>query len=126
MDVNYNEIVKDHFYNPRNIGELKNANGIGTVGSKTCGDIMTVYLIIENNKIKKVKYKTYGCAAAIASGSIATEMIKGMDINKALKINREDVANKLGGLPEFKMHCSNLAADAIKKAIKNYQTKDKK
>ena len=126
MDVNYNEIVKDHFYNPRNVGELKNANGIGTVGSKTCGDIMTVYLIIENNKIKKVKYKTYGCAAAIASGSIATEMIKGMDINKALKINREDVANKLGGLPEFKMHCSNLAADAIKKAIKNYQTKDKK
>ena len=87
---------------------------------------MTVYLIIENNKIKKVKYKTYGCAAAIASGSIATEMVKGMDINKALKINREDVANKLGGLPEFKMHCSNLAADAIKKAIKNYQTKDKK
>lgn len=126
MDVNYNEIVKDHFYNPRNVGELKNANAIGTVGSKTCGDIMTVYLIIENNKIKKVKYKTYGCAAAIASGSIATEMVKGMDINKALKINREDVANKLGGLPEFKMHCSNLAADAIKKAIKNYQTKDKK
>lgn len=126
MDVNYNKIVKNHFYNPRNVGELKNANGIGTVGSKTCGDIMTVYLIIENNKIKKVKYKTYGCAAAIASGSIATEMIKGMDINKALKINREDVANKLGGLPEFKMHCSNLAADAIKKAIKNYQTKDKK
>ena len=123
MKINYTEIVKDHFNNPRNVGELKNANGTGTVGSKTCGDIMTIYIRIENNIIKNIKFKTYGCAAAIASGSIATEIVKGMEIKEALKITREDIANKLGGLPEFKLHCSNLAADAIHKAIKNYNKK---
>ena len=126
MKINYTEIVKDHFNNPRNVGELKNANGVGTVGSKTCGDIMTIYLRIENNIIKNIKFKTYGCAAAIASGSIATEIVKGMKIKDALKINREDIANKLGGLPEFKLHCSNLAAEAIHKAIKNYNLKSNK
>jgi nitrogen fixation NifU-like protein len=126
MKIKYSEIVKDHFYNPRNVGEIKNANGIGTVGSKTCGDVMTIYLIIENNIIKDIKFKTYGCAAAIASGSIATEIAKGMEIQDALRLDREYIAKKLGGLPQFKMHCSNLAADAIHKAIYDYKTKNLK
>jgi nitrogen fixation NifU-like protein len=125
MKVRYNEVVLDHFNNPRNVGELKNANAIGTVGSKTCGDIMTVYLRIEKNIIKNIKFKTYGCAAAIASGSIATELAKGMKIKDALELTREDISNELGGLPEFKLHCSNLAADAIHKAIKNYKKLNK-
>lgn len=125
MKERYNEVVLDHFNNPRNVGELKNANAIGTVGSKTCGDIMTIYLRIEKNIIKNIKFKTYGCAAAIASGSIATELAKGMKIKDALKLTREDIANELGGLPEFKLHCSNLAADAIHKAIKNYKKLNK-
>jgi nitrogen fixation NifU-like protein len=126
MKIKYSEIVKDHFYNPRNVGEIENANGIGTVGSKTCGDVMTIYLRIEKKIIKDIKFKTYGCAAAIASGSIATEIAKGMKIQDAMKLTREEIARKLGGLPEFKMHCSNLAADAIKKAIKDYKNKIKK
>ena len=126
MKVEYNEKVKDHFYNPRNVGEIKNASGIGTVGSKTCGDVMTIYLVIKKGIIKDIKFKTYGCAAAIASGSIATEIAKGMKIQEALKLTREDIANELGGLPEFKIHCSNLAADAIHKAIKNFQKENKK
>jgi nitrogen fixation NifU-like protein len=123
MDIEYSDIVKDHFYNPRNVGEIKNANGIGTVGSKKCGDVMTIYLRIKNEKIIDIKFKTYGCAAAIASGSIATEIAKGMKIKDALNLDREYIAKKLGGLPEFKMHCSNLAADAIHKAINNYKKK---
>lgn len=123
MRIEYNEVVKDHFKNPRNVGELKNANGIGTIGSKTCGDIMTIYLRIEKNIIEDIKFKTYGCAAAIASGSIATEIVKGMKIKDALKLSRGDISNKLGGLPEFKLHCSNLAADAIHKAIHDYKKK---
>ena len=117
--------MKDHFFNPRNVGEIKDANGIGTVGSKTCGDVMTIYLRIEKKIIKDISFKTYGCAAAIASGSIATEIAKGMKIQDAMGLSREDIAKKLGGLPEFKMHCSNLAADAIHKAIKDYTKKFK-
>jgi len=123
MKNEYNEIVKDHFHNPRNVGEIKNANGIGTVGSKICGDVMTIYLRIENKIIKDIKFKTYGCAAAIASGSITTEIAKGMRIQDAMNLTRGDIANKLGGLPEFKLHCSNLAADAIHKAILDYNKK---
>lgn len=122
-NVDYTEKVKDHFFNPRNVGEIKDANGIGTVGSKTCGDVMTIYLRIEKKIIKDISFKTYGCAAAIASGSIATEIAKGMKIQDAMGLTREDIAKKLGGLPEFKMHCSNLAADAIHKAIKDYTKK---
>lgn len=125
MKIEYTKIVKDHFYNPRNVGEIKDANGIGTVGSKTCGDVMTIYLRIEKKIIKDISFKTYGCAAAIASGSIATEIAKGMKIQDAMGLSREDIAKKLGGLPEFKMHCSNLAADAIHKAIKDYTKKFK-
>ncbi len=123
MKIEYTKIVKDHFYNPRNVGEIKDANGIGTVGSKTCGDVMTIYLRIEKKIIKDISFKTYGCAAAIASGSIATEIAKGMKIQDAMGLTREDIAKKLGGLPEFKMHCSNLAADAIHKAIEDYTKK---
>jgi len=123
MKIEYTKIVKDHFYNPRNVGEIKDANGIGTVGSKTCGDVMTIYLRIEKKIIKDISFKTYGCAAAIASGSIATEIAKGMKIQDAMGLTREDIAKKLGGLPEFKMHCSNLAADAIHKAIQDYTKK---
>jgi nitrogen fixation NifU-like protein len=122
----YNEKVKDHFYNPRNVGEIKNADGIGTVGNPQCGDIMTIYLKIKNNKIFDIKFKTYGCAAAIASTSIATEIVKGMNLEDAEKITREDIANELGGLPSVKMHCSNLASDAIHEAIKNYKNKKRK
>ena len=126
MKNNYNEKVKDHFYNPRNVGEIKNADGIGTVGNPQCGDIMTIYLKIRNNKIFDIKFKTYGCAAAIASTSIATELVKGMKLEDAEKITREDIANELGGLPAVKMHCSNLASDAIHEAIKNYKNKKRK
>ena len=126
MKNNYNEKVKDHFYNPRNVGEIKNADGIGTVGNPQCGDIMTIYLKIKNNKIFDIKFKTYGCAAAIASTSIATELVKGMKLEDAEKITREDIANELGGLSAIKMHCSNLASDAIHEAIKNYKNKKRK
>lgn len=122
----YSEKVKDHFYNPRNVGEIKNADGIGTVGNPQCGDIMTIYLKIKNNKIIDIKFKTYGCAAAIASTSIATELVKGMKLEDAEKITREDIASELGGLPAVKMHCSNLASDAIREAIKNYKDKKRK
>jgi nitrogen fixation NifU-like protein len=123
MKIDYSDIVKDHFNKPRNVGEIKDADGIGTVGSPKCGDVMTIYLKIQNNIIIDIKYKTYGCAAAIASGSIATKIVKNMKIEDAMKITREIIAEKLGGLPEFKMHCSNLAADAIHKAIENYKKK---
>ena len=121
MKIDYSEIVKDHFQNPRNVGEIKNANGVGTVGSPKCGDVMTIYLKIKDDVIVDIKYKTYGCAAAIASGSMATQIAKNMNIEEAMKITREFIAEKLGGLPDFKMHCSNLAADAIHKAIEDYK-----
>jgi len=125
-NVDYNEIVKDHFFNPRNVGEIKNADGVGTVGNPTCGDIMTIFIKVKNGRIQDIKFKTYGCAAAIASTSMATEMVKGKTLEEAEKLTREDVANKLGGLPTVKLHCSNLAADALREAIKNYRSKNKK
>jgi len=123
MNDKYTEKVLDHFKNPRNIGEIKDADGIGTVGNPTCGDVMTIYIKVKNNKIEDIKFKTYGCAAAIASSSIATELVKGKTLEEALKLTRNDVANELGGLPSYKMHCSNLAADALKKAIEDYKKK---
>ena len=125
-NVDYNEKVKDHFFNPRNVGEIKDADGVGTVGNPQCGDIMTIYIKVKDERIEDIKFKTFGCAAAIASTSIATEMVKGKTLNEAEKLTREDVANELGGLPAIKMHCSNLAADAIKKAIEDYRNKKKK
>ena len=123
MNDKYTEKVLDHFKNPRNIGEIKDADGIGTVGNPTCGDVMTIYIKVKDNKIKDIKFKTYGCAAAIASSSIATELVKGKTLDEALKLTRNDVANELGGLPSYKMHCSNLAADALRKAIEDYRKK---
>jgi len=124
-NVDYNEKVKDHFFNPRNVGEIKDADGIGTVGNPSCGDIMTIYIKVKDDIIEDIKFKTYGCAAAIASTSIATEMVKGKTLKEAEKLTRKEVAEELGGLPDIKMHCSNLAADALKKAIDDYRNKKK-
>ena len=122
----YTEKVKDHFFNPRNIGEIRDADGVGTVGNPQCGDVMTIYIKVKDEKIDDIKFKTFGCAAAIATSSILTEMAKGKKLDEALKITRDDVANELGGLPAIKLHCSNLAADALLEAIKNYRKKNKK
>jgi nitrogen fixation NifU-like protein len=126
MKDKYTEKVMDHFRNPRNIGEIEDADGIGTVGNPKCGDIMTIYIKVKNDIIEDIKFKTYGCAAAIASTSIATEMVKGKTLKEAAKLTRNDVAEELGGLPDYKMHCSNLAADALKKAIEDYKKKKNK
>ena len=121
----YTEKVMDHFKNPRNMGEIKNPDGFGKVGNPKCGDVMAVYIKVEDEKIVDIKFKTYGCTAAIATSSILTEIVKGKTIEQALKVTRDDVANELGGLPAVKMHCSNLAADALKEAIKDYRKKNK-
>lgn len=113
----------DHFKNPRNVGEITDADGIGTVGNPVCGDMMTIFIKVKNDKIADVKFKTFGCGAAVATSSMITEMAKGKSLNEALKITRGDVAENLGGLPPIKMHCSNLAADALHEAIKDYQKK---
>ena len=119
----YTEKVMDHFRNPRNTGEIKDPDGIGTVGNPKCGDIMTIYIKVKDNIIEDIKFKTYGCVAAIASTSIATEIVKGKTLDEAYKLTRDDVAKELGGLPSIKMHCSNLAADALRKAIDDYKNK---
>ena len=119
----YTEKVMDHFKNPRNMGEIPNADGVGTVGNPVCGDLMTVYIKVNDNRIEDIKFKTFGCGAAIATSSMITELAKGKTIEEAIKITRGDVADSLGGLPPIKMHCSNLAADALHAAIKDYQAK---
>ncbi len=126
MSDMYTEKVLDHFRNPRNMGKIENADGEGTVGNPACGDIMTIYIKVKDKKIEDIKFQTYGCAAAIASSSIATEIAKGKTLDEAMKLSRDDVANELGGLPAVKMHCSNLASDALKEAIKDYREKKKK
>ncbi len=122
----YNEKVMDVFQNPKNVGEIENPDGIGTVGNEVCGDIMQITLRIENDVIKDAKFKTFGCAAAIATSSTATEMIKGMTIEEALKVTNKKVIDTLGGLPAQKIHCSVLAEEAIKKAIDDYRSKQAK
>ena len=119
----YTEKVMEHFQNPRNVGEIANADGVGTVGNAACGDIMKIYIKVDDNRIVDAKFKTFGCGAAIATSSMCTEMVKGKTIEEALAITREQVAEELGGLPPVKMHCSNLAADALHAAIKEYQCK---
>jgi len=119
----YSEKVMDHFRNPRNVGEIPDADGVGTVGNPICGDMMTVYIKVKDNRLVDVKFKTFGCGAAIATSSMITEMAKGKTIDEALKITRADVAESLGGLPPVKMHCSNLAADALHAAIQDYLKK---
>lgn len=122
----YNDKVMDHFANPRNVGEIAGANGIGEVGNAKCGDIMKIYLQVEDNIIKDIKFKTFGCGAAIATSSMVTEMCKGKTLEEALEISNQAVAEALGGLPPVKMHCSNLAADALHEAIKDYMQKNGK
>ncbi|HBP63937.1 MAG TPA: Fe-S cluster assembly scaffold protein NifU [Desulfosporosinus sp.] len=122
----YSEKVMDHFTNPRNVGEIENPDGVGEVGNAKCGDIMRIYLDIKGDIIEDVKFKTFGCGAAVATSSMVTEMVKGKTIEEALVISNAAVAEALGGLPPAKMHCSNLAADALHSAIQNYKDKQKK
>jgi len=119
----YSEKVMDHFSNPRNVGEIENASGTGTVGNAKCGDIMKMDIQVENGVIVDVKFKTFGCGAAIATSSMATEMVKGKTIEEALKLTNKAVAEALDGLPPVKMHCSLLAEQAIHAAIEDYQKK---
>ncbi|MCK5825887.1 MAG: Fe-S cluster assembly scaffold protein NifU [Desulfuromusa sp.] len=120
----YTEKVMDHFSNPRNVGEVKNANGIGEVGNASCGDIMRISLQVENDVIQDVKFKTFGCGAAIATSSMVTELAIGKTIDEALILTNQAVAEALDGLPPAKMHCSNLAADALHEAIKDYRNQN--
>jgi nitrogen fixation NifU-like protein len=117
----YTDKVMDHFSNPRNVGEIVDANGVGEVGNASCGDIMKIFLKVENNIIQDVKFKTFGCGAAIATSSMVTEMAIGKTIDEALVLTNQAVAEALDGLPPNKMHCSNLAADALHEAIKDYK-----
>ncbi len=119
----YSEKVMDHFSNPRNVGEIEEADGVGTVGNPVCGDLMTIYIKVKDNVIVDVKFKTFGCGAAIATSSMVTEMAQGKTIEEALEITRNDVADELEGIPPVKMHCSNLAADALHAAIDDYKKK---
>jgi nitrogen fixation NifU-like protein len=119
----YSEKVMDHFSNPRNVGEIQNADGVGEVGNPVCGDMMTFYLKVKDNRLDDVKFKTFGCGAAIAVSSITSEMAKGKTLEEAAKITSELVANELGGLPKNKNHCSNLGAQALHKALLDYANK---
>ena len=123
MAAFYSEKVMDHFTNPRNVGEIPDADGIGEIGNAKCGDIMKMFLEVEDGVIKDVKFKTFGCGAAIATSSMATEMIKGKTLKEALKLTNKAVAEALDGLPEVKMHCSLLAEEAVKAAIDDYLKK---
>jgi len=119
----YSEKVLDHFKNPRNVGEIEDADGVGTVGNPVCGDMMSIYIKVKDDRIDDVKFKTFGCGAAIATTSMTTELAKGKTLDEAMEITRQDVADELGGLPPVKMHCSNLAADALHEAVKDYRKK---
>ena len=120
----YSEKVMDHFRHPRNVGVIENASGVGEVGNAKCGDIMTMYLQIEDDIITDVKFETFGCGSAIASSSMATELIKGKPVSEALQLTNKAVAEALGGLPAHKLHCSVLAEEAIKSALKDYYDKN--
>ena len=123
MNQGYSTKVMEHFASPHNVGEIPDADGIGKVGNPVCGDLMWVFIKVSNDIITDVKFKTFGCGAAIATSSMVTDMAKGKTFDQALKISRADVARELGGLPPIKMHCSNLAADALHAAIKDYLVK---
>lgn len=122
----YSQKVMDHFMNPRNVGVIEDADAIGEVGNPRCGDIMRMYLKIKDNVIEDIKFQTFGCGAAVATSSMVTELVKGKTLEEALKVTKMDVADALGGLPPIKMHCSNLAEEAIKLAIENYRKKNEK
>ena len=119
----YSEKVLEHFRNPRNVGELENPDGVGVEGNPVCGDLMEIHIQVVDDRITDIKFKTFGCGSAIATSSMVTELAKGKTLDEALNINRQDVANELDGLPKQKMHCSNLAADALHKAIEDYRKK---
>jgi nitrogen fixation NifU-like protein len=121
----YSEKVMEHFTNPRNVGEIEDADGIGEVGNPVCGDMMTIYIKVADGKLADIKFKTFGCGAAIATSSMITELAKGKTIEEALAISRDAVADALDGLPPVKMHCSNLAADGLHAAIEDYLNKQK-
>jgi nitrogen fixation NifU-like protein len=122
----YSDKVMDHFTNPRNVGEIENADGIGEEGNPVCGDMMTFYIKVKDNKLEDVKFKTFGCGAAIAVSSMVSEMAKGKTLEEASKITPQQVAKELEGLPKNKFHCSNLGAQALQKAIEDYRNKQKK
>ncbi len=119
----YSEKVMEHFMNPRNVGEIADADGVGTVGNPVCGDVMAFYIKVDNGHLSDVKFKTFGCGAAIAVSSMVSEMAKGMSLEEAKQLNRNRVADELDGLPPNKMHCSNLGAEALHKAIEDYEAK---
>ncbi len=121
--LQYSEKLMDHFQNPRNVGVIEDADGVGKLSSDVCGDIMHLYIKVRDGKIIDTKFTTFGCAAAVASGSIMTEMIKGLLVEEALKITKQNIADSLDGVPEKKMHCSLLAADCLKLAVEDYYKK---
>ena len=125
MAGTYSEQVMEHFKNPKNMGEMSDADGLGEVGNPSCGDVMTVYIKVKDDRIADIKFQTFGCVAAVATSSMVTELAKGKTLDEAMKITRADVAEKLGGLPPIKLHCSNLAAEALHAAIENYRKKKK-
>ncbi|MBN2565858.1 MAG: Fe-S cluster assembly scaffold protein NifU [Candidatus Eisenbacteria bacterium] len=126
MTPAYSEKVLEHFRNPRNVGELEDPDGVGIEGNPVCGDLMEIQIKVENDRIADIKFKTFGCGSAIATSSMVTELAKGKTLDEALRITRQDVADELDGLPKQKMHCSNLAADALHKAIEDYRKKHPK
>ncbi|RZN40540.1 MAG: Fe-S cluster assembly scaffold protein NifU [Methanosarcinales archaeon] len=123
--MEYSEKVMDHFLNPRNVGDIPDPDGTGEFGNPVCGDVTQVHIKVKDDKITDIKFKTFGCGAAIATGSMITELAVGKTLDEALAITRDDVADALGGLPPVKLHCSNLAADALYAAIQDYQAKNK-
>ncbi len=122
-NVGYSKKVMDHFVNPRNVGVIEKPDGYGKVGNPVCGDVMEIFIKVKDDIIEDIKFKTFGCGSAIATSSMVTELAKGKHVDEAIKITRQDVADELDGLPSQKMHCSNLAADALKAAIEDYKKK---
>jgi nitrogen fixation NifU-like protein len=119
----YSELVMKHFADPQNVGVIEDADGVGKVGNPTCGDVMEMFIKVKDDRVEDVKFRTFGCGAAIATSSMATEMIKGKPLDEAVQLSNKAVADALGGLPALKMHCSNLAADAVRAAIEDYRSR---
>ncbi len=122
----YSDKLIEHFRNPKNMGRMENPDGVGKAGNPVCGDVMYLYIKVKDNKIDDIKFETFGCAAAIGTSSMITEMARGKTLEEAMKISKQDVEGELGGLPPIKRHCSNLAADTLKKAIEDYLSKKKR
>ena len=126
VGVGYSKKVMEHFMNPKNVGVIEDPDGYGKVGNPVCGDVMEIFIKVKDDIITDIKFRTFGCGSAIATSSMVTELAKGKHVDEAIKITRNDVADELDGLPPQKMHCSNLAADALSEAIKDYKSKNKK